>query len=57
MRTSHRFDVLFDDLARTRNRYELLRISGDSLDERSHLLTRLQALRAEIARERAAGIR
>ena len=52
MRTSARFDALFEELARTRNRYELLRISGTSLDERSRLLTRLHALRAEMAQER-----
>jgi hypothetical protein len=52
MRTNRRFETLFDDMAKTRHRYELLRISGGSLDERSALLTRLQSLRAEMASQR-----
>ena len=52
MPTTHRFHALFEDIARTRNHYETLRIAGGSLDERSRLLDRLHTLRAEIARER-----
>ncbi len=52
MQTSSRFNSLFEDISRTRHRYEILRISGGSLDERSRLLYRLHTLRSEIARER-----
>ena len=52
MRANAHFEALFDDMARTRHTYEMLRISGGSLDERAQLLTRLQALRAEMASQR-----
>ena len=52
MRTSTRYETLFDDMAKTRHRYELLRINGGPLDERAALLTRLHSLRAEMATQR-----
>ena len=52
MRNADRFNALFDDMARTRHRYEQLRIAGGSLDERSRLLARLHTLRAQMAHER-----
>lgn len=57
MGTTQRFDDLFGDMAQLRYRYEHLRSSGGSFDERARILSRLQTLRADIAGERRSMIR
>lgn len=43
------FDDLYDQLVRTRARYEELRAADGAFDERSRMRSNLQAIRADLA--------